>query len=281
MIWFLYGRDPESRPIVVQYEPPYGVSAAVARFMYIKNADYISLGSLIVQIVSKGFWSIHVTDDGYELQRQQKSDADCGLTAEETLVAETMMDGEQVVHVNRDYSETVETALSDLKKTLERDRALYFADNRLRFRYGVVLAILVSLFMWPSYVFTYIAPEKAAASAIIVLVVWFLVRRNSHLRNFSFRKVKWRKRLIAVVNSIESTAHFFETVKETLFDIIRMIVPLTIFLVIAYAVVFGLLASVFVFEQTVFIVVNGVICLAFAGLLQTRTEKGVRLFEAI
>lgn len=281
VIWFFYGRDPESRPIVVQYEPPDRVSSAVARFMYIKNADYISLGALIVQIASKGFWSIQVKGDGYDLQRQQKSEAQCRLSAEEMLVVDTMLEGQRTVHVNSDYSKIVETALSDLKRKLEKDRGLYFLDNRLAFRYGVAIAILVSLLMWPSSGLWLVSSEAVVASIVQLIIIWFAVNRNSHLKNFSIDKYSWLKRLIASVNPFEKNLNLFEVIMELPMRRALMVVRQSFRLVTIFLIGSVILVTIFGTVQLLFSAVNIMICFFFFSALPKRTEMGARLFEVI
>ena len=58
MRWRRYGRDPSSRPIVVQYEPPAGISPAEAGTLLDNNVDMRDITATLVDLAVRGYLRI-------------------------------------------------------------------------------------------------------------------------------------------------------------------------------------------------------------------------------
>jgi len=106
-VWFYFahGRDPELRPISVQYEPPQGLSPAGAGALIDDSADMRDITATIVDLAVRGYLSIEETKSGgvlgigqskdYVFHRRKPAEEWKGLRPHELLLMQALFGGSQ------------------------------------------------------------------------------------------------------------------------------------------------------------------------------------------
>lgn len=66
--WTRVGRDPKSRNVVPQYQPPSGISPGLARYIITGGSDGTMLAAVLAQLAAKGVISIQPQSGSYSLE---------------------------------------------------------------------------------------------------------------------------------------------------------------------------------------------------------------------
>lgn len=63
-LWFRHGKDPAGGPMVVQFEPPDGISGSEAGTLLDEKVDQRDIAAGIISLAVKGYLKIHVDEEG-------------------------------------------------------------------------------------------------------------------------------------------------------------------------------------------------------------------------
>ncbi len=141
LMWVRVGRDPPRRPLVVQYEPPEGFSAAALGFLQERGYATELLAAALVSLAVKG--AIHIERDGKEwILRSTGAQAE-NLSKEERSLLKDLLGTKETLKLSGSSNSTLRKGVSELKRrlraALERH---YFINNRGWFLAGLVVTLV-------------------------------------------------------------------------------------------------------------------------------------------
>lgn len=70
VLWFRYGRDPDGGPMVVQFEPPQGLSGSEAGVMADEKVDQRDIAAGFITLAVKGYLRIYPTESGLLIKKR-------------------------------------------------------------------------------------------------------------------------------------------------------------------------------------------------------------------
>lgn len=70
VMWFLFGRDPHGGPMVVQFEPPEGLSGPEVGAMVDERVDQRDLSAGFISLATKGYLKIYPSESGLFIKRR-------------------------------------------------------------------------------------------------------------------------------------------------------------------------------------------------------------------
>jgi uncharacterized membrane protein YgcG len=141
IVWFLSGRDPAEGSIVVEYEPPMGMTPPVMRYISRMEFDNSCLASSIINIAVKG--GLKITDEDGEYILTAGDEKKASLSDEEKRVYNELMGTGRALRLERTNHVFIRMALKELESFLEkRFNKVYFVTNRGYFIFGLVLTAI-------------------------------------------------------------------------------------------------------------------------------------------
>jgi hypothetical protein len=141
--WVKVGEDPEQGVIMVQYEPPEGLSPAAVR--YIRNMGYDSKGMAagIIDLAVKGKATITQLGREYVVSGREGTAPPPGLPEEEQYFVGELPGFGNEINFNREYSPAIASLNSSFKSLLDR---LYGGGKLFRVNGGyIALGLLLTV----------------------------------------------------------------------------------------------------------------------------------------
>ncbi|HEY0107870.1 MAG TPA: DUF2207 domain-containing protein, partial [Rhizomicrobium sp.] len=145
--WWQYGRDPKRGTVIPLFAPPAGLSPEAVRYIHKMSYDRKAFAAALINMAVKGFLKISQEDRVYTLTRTGLGEAEAGLSASETAMAQTLFDAPTgSIELKQDNHSDIQRAISNLKTALkaECDRH-YFVTNSGWFWAGVVILALTGV----------------------------------------------------------------------------------------------------------------------------------------
>lgn len=237
-LWYVRGRDPRGRgTIVAQFEPPEGVSPAVAGTVYNEKIEQREVSAEIVRLAVEGYVRIHrleekvlllfpVTDYLLERLNPQKSPADpVGVLILDKLFQQTFMatkeiDGRDIAGV---LLSSMEHKFTDEYKVIEErlyDEVVvqgYFPASPRAVRTAWVIGGITILVVGVFSIVTSLGAPLVLSGAIIALIGWFMpvktrsgVALREHLEGFKRYLSVAEKDRLAFHNPPENIPELFD-----------------------------------------------------------------------
>lgn len=178
LVWAVTGRDPPAPPVVVEYDPPEGVSAAAIAYLDKRGYGQKLLTATLMSLAGKGVLEIEKTGRKWTVRR--RGPIPRTLTPDERTVAEKLLpDDDALVITGISYRRFREARHALRKELRRRFRGRYFVANRGWFFVGLLLSMAGFAYLVSRVRFG-LAPSSWVPA--VVLLVWgtptglFLVR---------------------------------------------------------------------------------------------------------
>lgn len=180
IMWFLFGRDPSSGPMVVQFEPPDGMSGSAVGAMIDEKVDQRDIAAGIITLATKGYLRIHPKEEGLIFKSRtadleiMRNDAGTDLSPfEEELLRRLRTAGNLVTDL--DLRTYVAPYLPKLKSSLYQelvDRGYYLQSPETARTLWVVLGVLIIFGL--GFLFTVISPVKSPLPSVVGGIISFV-----------------------------------------------------------------------------------------------------------
>lgn len=146
LVVLLVGRDPAPGNIVVQYEPPKGLSPATVRYLWKQGFDERGFTAALISMAAKKYITIEKKDDGYVFRR---GNADATVLAEEEKsFYETVSPRGFDFEFSSLNHEKIYAGLRAMKQTLELQmEKKLLRDHRGFLLPGVILSAILLLYL--------------------------------------------------------------------------------------------------------------------------------------
>ncbi|MDR0291294.1 MAG: DUF2207 domain-containing protein [Elusimicrobium sp.] len=149
IVWVKFGRDKRIKPVYAVYDPPAGMTPALAQCLWTmgggSGASYLSL--LIIQFAVKKCIKIEkyrfFTYSSYTLTAQ-KENASALDDKEREIFDRLFFAGEQII-LSGNYNSALGTVSRRLKDSIKEESKQYIAENKILFFFGCLLALLFLL----------------------------------------------------------------------------------------------------------------------------------------
>ena len=151
--WLAVGRDPKPGPIVTQYEPPQGLSAAALRWIVTTGSDGRSLAAAIAALACRGCLRAEPENGKYKLSRMMSDRAtEAKLAAEEKRLLKVLFEDGPEIELTPSLEERNTAQLGryvfhiqeELRKQLD---GKYFARNIGVIAIGVLATFALALIL--------------------------------------------------------------------------------------------------------------------------------------
>lgn len=163
--WNRHGRDPAPGPLVAEYGPPDGDSAAALRYVRQMGYDDTCFTAGILGIAAKGGLSVEHRDDGVWVVHRKKGDGIAALTTpEQTLRNALFGDADELVF-KQEHHARISGASNAFKAALEkRFKNIFFHTNTLFMVPGLIITVIA---LW-------LGSDNHAATGFILLwlAIW-------------------------------------------------------------------------------------------------------------
>lgn len=147
VVWFMIGRDPERKAIVVEYGPPENLSPAEIRFLTAMKSDDVAFASSIINMAVKGYLRIDDEQNSYTVTKTGVGES--LLTAEEAAIASKLFEDREKVAFKSENYEIILSAKRALSKHLaDRFGKTFFILNSPCAMLGALLSIGVILVLY-------------------------------------------------------------------------------------------------------------------------------------
>lgn len=139
--WRKVGVDPQKPVIIPTFDPPYGWSPAVARFINRRVFDSKVLTSAIINMAVKGSIKILYKDKKYHLENTGSTES---LTYEEKLAHDALFAKDNSIIIDYSERKTIDACNKILKKTLKSRWNIkkYFSYNSKYLVLGALINVL-------------------------------------------------------------------------------------------------------------------------------------------
>ncbi len=142
--WSRYGRDPEGRAIMPEFEPPSGYSPAAVRFIRRMGYDRKAFATAVVDLAVKG--ALRIEEDSGSFTLTPTGNAPAGLPAAEAVLLKHLFPAGSALQLTSANHEIVGKALKAFRTRLRAEyEQHYFETNRGWFLLGVGLSALIVL----------------------------------------------------------------------------------------------------------------------------------------
>ena len=144
--WNKHGRDPARGPLVAEYEPPDGDSAAALRFVRRMGYDNTCFTAGILGLAAKGGLTIERRhDDKWLIRRHDGVDGGRLAAAERALHAALFAAGDELLFEPKQHAR-VQSASAAFRSALKADfEKKYFRTNRAQLLPGLAITVLTVL----------------------------------------------------------------------------------------------------------------------------------------
>ncbi len=261
-VWNKYGRDPESKTIIAQYEPPKSISPSVMNYLLNRRFEDRGLVSEIIQLAVNGYLKIDKKVTNYTLTIANKNyDSDQILEPQKILLASIFntSDSVSVGGQSRSLRNEKNILLKWLENNFKKD---YFTKNIKYCVIGLILSLLVIM----SVTFIDGGQELATVCFMSVgLSVWTV----------AIVTMVWQviKSWINIFNSNDKTVG---TISQAVISSIFLI-PFMIGEFVAIFMVYNVVSFNFLLILSLFIILN----ITFYFLNRQYTRQGLDLVEQI
>jgi uncharacterized membrane protein YgcG len=145
-VWNKYGRDPQGKTIIAQYEPPKNISPAEARFLLNRNFDDKCLVADIINLAVKGYIKIDKKYSHYNLTLTDKVRVDSVISDSEKVILDTMFEKGNVVDIGSYDSDFLAAKNDFLFWINDNYKKNYFTNNTKYLIIGLVLSLIILIF---------------------------------------------------------------------------------------------------------------------------------------
>jgi hypothetical protein len=200
LVWLLFGRSPRRGPIVVRYEPPDGMSAAAARYLWKGGFDERGFTAAILSLAVHGVIRIEENKESYFIN-PMNGDVNT-LTQDEKALATALSPRGFGFELNREHRDRIHHAISNLKIALDHEieKRFLLTDSAL-LAPGICGSVLLLLYLTLTAQFhwrfdvtflTVILMPWSQANAVLLLYIlhyarsakWFHSRTGNNLSGF-------------------------------------------------------------------------------------------------
>ena len=135
--WFLFGRDPASLPVMPRFDPPKGVTAAQAGYVYfLGKKEETCFAAALIEGAQKGFFKITEGDSSFLVERLRG-----GENGEEKFFEKNVKFPLKLYEV---YDSNLALRLADFERFLNAKSAAYFEKNTIFSVFAVLGAALLT-----------------------------------------------------------------------------------------------------------------------------------------
>ena len=142
MVWVMVGRDPMRGAIIVQAEPPAGISPAAARFISQMGFDHAVVTCALVSLAVKGYVELDETDSEYRVKQLRAPDET--LPAEERALLSKLVTSGDSIALRKTNHKKISAAINACHQALKMDyEKTYFLTNWKYWLPGLLLSVIV------------------------------------------------------------------------------------------------------------------------------------------
>lgn len=135
--WLLFGRDPASLPVMPRFDPPKGVTAAQAGYVYfLGKKEETCFAAALIEGAQKGFFKITEGDSSFLVERLRG-----GENGEEKFFEKNVKFPLKLYEV---YDSNLALRLADFERFLNAKSAAYFEKNTIFSVFAVLGAALLT-----------------------------------------------------------------------------------------------------------------------------------------
>ena len=140
VVWARVGKDPESGPIMVLYEPPHDFSPAAIRYLTKMGFDDKTFAAAVINMAVKNYVSIKDKDGTYTVARRK--DDKSALSPDEKAAVKHLLDSSGSIELKNDNHASISAAREALTATLKTSlEKVYFVTNGRYMIPGIVITI--------------------------------------------------------------------------------------------------------------------------------------------
>ncbi len=171
--WLRYGRDPQSGPMVVQFDPPDDISGPEAGTLLDERVDQRDIAAAFFSLAIKGYLTIHPKEEGLIFKRRT---AELRRTDKEGIIGLDMLEQKLLRHLGgsgkvideTDLRHDVAPHLAELKSSLYEMLVTrgYYRHNPDSAR-GVTFGLGCSTVILLGLAFTWLNPFGSAVPSVI------------------------------------------------------------------------------------------------------------------
>jgi Predicted membrane protein (DUF2207) C-terminal domain len=117
-VWLAAGRNPAPGPVVVRYDPPRGISPAMARYLLKKGFDEKCFTSALLNMAAKNYVEFEPQPGGYQLNRGRALET--ALCPDEKVLGALLLGPAVNIRLNADHRERISLAVRAMDQVLRR-----------------------------------------------------------------------------------------------------------------------------------------------------------------
>lgn len=199
-VWSLVGNDPNKGTIVVQYDPPDGMSPAAVRFLRRMGYDHKAFAVALIDMAVKGFVKIKEERGVYTVEKD-RAEREKLLSPEEDRIADVLLGSEESIELVNTHHAKIGEAVKAVKAQLQdRYDQSYFSTNSKYIIPGIILTIgtlILALLSRPT--------EKAAIAGF--MTVWLSIWSIGVFFLVSQVVSGWRRASLRTISDVASTGN--------------------------------------------------------------------------
>jgi uncharacterized membrane protein YgcG len=147
-LWFVHGRDPKMRTIVVEFKPPEGLWAAYAGLLTRQRVTSHDISAMFLQLAVKGYMRIHVKEEKKkkDISFEKRKEGD-DLDPAHKALFQLIFPGEKTLRTLKDFKKTSAAKVSSEVKLRLRK---FLADEKIFTKHSRLMAgafVIVGIFM--------------------------------------------------------------------------------------------------------------------------------------
>jgi uncharacterized membrane protein YgcG len=149
--WLLAGVDPRGKPVVLESEPPEGLSPAALRYVANMGADFTAFTAALTSMATKGYLRIEVDGGGTHTITRHKAKDDV-LSLEEAALGKSLFSGRTSVLVDQDNHTILSGARDAMVQSLSAQfRYSHFNRNVPLLSLGIIISLVMLVAMGIAY----------------------------------------------------------------------------------------------------------------------------------
>lgn len=241
--WYLFGRDPVALPIMPQFDPPKGVTAAQAGYVYfLGQKEEACFAAALIEGAQKGFFKITEAFSSFSVERLRNAN-----NGEEKFFEQNVKTPLKLYEV---YDSNLAVKLSDFKRFLQTETAVYFQKNTV----FSVIAVLCAFILTAGLLYVAGTPFSINMIPAGVFLYSGCAAALKALKPVRGRKKRYFERAVALIVSVP-------------------------FIVMPFFIWLSLMRDPLTAEALYFLAVCLVFCPVYEYLMHRPSVKGKRLEE--
>ena len=181
-VWYKKGRDPESKAVMPQYEPPKELTAAQAACLYNKKKPDNIVPISLIQMISNGFLKLTTKKEKilifssttYTLEKKGKQPSN--VEEESFRTNKITLDGQ--------YHSSVKILATRIETKVEKSMKPFYTRNQA----WVLLPTIVYFLLW-AFLYSYLQLGFPETLIVAVPLLFFFLIFKSMVQHFSFKNL--------------------------------------------------------------------------------------------